>query len=460
MASRDASEAPRDDDARCPVKSLGDRLGIDLTAVGDAGLRQVLTDAEVAKNAVEALQARVMVEMQRRAHRDDLLDCASDESAVEVPLPTGTREEFVVDEISVHLHCTRVAASHRFAVALAAAQYPALGDAWGRGAIDARKVQVIADGIAGVDAELASELAEAAADQATTRTAPQVRAWLARRVIAADPTAAEQRRERATAGRHVSLQPLPDGVALLSAVMPAIQARQIYDTLTSVAHQTDGDDDVRTLDQRRSDALFDLLTGRAEPPQVHLNVTVPATALILDDPDARPDAGAAELHGIGPVTVESIRQLLGEATSVPSDGSTTQRGPVTWRRLLVAPSTGALLELSEPQYRPSRRLDRSVRARDVTCRFPGCRRPASSTRNGVDLDHTVPWPQGPTTAENLACLCRHHHRVKHSPGWSVRLEADGTMEWTTPGGRRFVTHPWAYDDPSPPPGTADPPLAA
>jgi hypothetical protein len=193
---------------------------------------------------------------------------------------------------------------------------------------------------------------------------------------------------------------------------------------------------------------------------VQLNVTVAATALTLDDPDARSDAGAAELHGIGAVTVPSIRQLLGEDTSDSSDDPTTQCGPVTWRRLLVDPSTGSLLDLSEPQYRPSRRLDRSVRARDVTCRFPGCRRPASSTRNGVDLDHTVPWPQGPTAAENLACLCRHHHRVKHSPGWSVRLEADGTMEWTTPGGRRFVTHPWAYDDPSPPSDTADPPLAA
>jgi hypothetical protein len=32
------------------------------------------------------------------------------------------------------------------------------------------------------------------------------------------------------------------------------------------------------------------------------------------------------------------------------------------------------------------------------------------------------------------------------------------MEWTTPGGRRFVTHPWAYDDPAP--DATDPPLAA
>ncbi len=29
-----------------------------------------------------------------------------------------------------------------------------------------------------------------------------------------------------------------------------------------------------------------------------------------------------------------------------------------------------------------------------------------------DLDHVVPFPQGPTTAENLRAFCRSHHRFK------------------------------------------------
>ncbi len=323
---------------------------------------------------------------------------------------------------------------------MTAATYPALADAWSRGEIDNRKVHVIGDGLCGTDSVFADAVAASAIDYARTHTAPQVRGWLARRVIAADPKAAEVRRERATAGRRVSLVPLPDGVAELSALMPAVQARQIYDTLNAIAHTTDGDD-ARTLDQRRSDALYDLATGRAEPPQVHLNVTVPASVLAgeADEP--------ALLAGYGPITASEAQTLV--AGPLPDGDPGVGAGAVvTWQRLLTDPTTGALTDLS-PRYRPPIRVDRAVRLRDVTCRFPGCRRSASTPRSGVDLDHTVPWPAGSTSADNLACLCRHHHRVKHSPGWVVVLNSDGAMEWTTPGGRRFMTQPWQYDDPPP-----------
>ena len=105
-----------------------------------------------------------------------------------------------------------------------------------------------------------------------------------------------------------------------------------------------------------------------------------------------------------------------------------------------------LLDVSEKQYRPSAQLDRAIRARDQVCRFPGCSRPATTKRSGTDLDHTIPWPRGETTASNLAVLCRHHHRLKHSPGWSAELMHDGIMRWTTPTGKTFVTEAWAYAD--------------
>ena len=58
----------------------------------------------------------------------------------------------------------------------------------------------------------------------------------------------------------------------------------------------------------------------------------------------------------------------------------------------------------EPRYTPSRAVADFVRCRDLTCRFPGCDRPADV----CDLDHTVPYPVGPTHASNLKCLCRFH----------------------------------------------------
>jgi len=83
----------------------------------------------------------------------------------------------------------------------------------------------------------------------------------------------------------------------------------------------------------------------------------------------------------------------------------------------------------------------------VTCRFPGGRRSALTSASGTDVDHTVPYPTGVTGWDNLAVLCRRHHRLKHSAGWQTELAPDGVMTWTTPTGRRYVTEPWAYLEP-------------
>jgi hypothetical protein len=92
----------------------------------------------------------------------------------------------------------------------------------------------------------------------------------------------------------------------------------------------------------------------------------------------------------------------------------------------------------EPRYRPSKKLAEFVRCRDLHCRFPGCTKPATTT----DLDHTIPWPYGPTCASNLACLCREHHLVKTFwPGWSTRQDPDATIVWTDPDGHTSTTYP-------------------
>jgi hypothetical protein len=91
-----------------------------------------------------------------------------------------------------------------------------------------------------------------------------------------------------------------------------------------------------------------------------------------------------------------------------------------------------------PGYRPREALERFVRLRDRRCRFPGCR--ARARR--CDLDHTRPWPAGPTAHGNLCCLCEHHHRLSHqAPGWTLSSTADGGLSWTTPGGEILTTYP-------------------
>ena len=90
-------------------------------------------------------------------------------------------------------------------------------------------------------------------------------------------------------------------------------------------------------------------------------------------------------------------------------------------------------------YRPGAALDRYVRARDRRCRQPGCRRRVPL---GGELDHDRPWPDGPTSAGNLAGYCTGHHRGKHqAPGWQHSLAEDGTLTVLTPTGLVATTTP-------------------
>ena len=58
--------------------------------------------------------------------------------------------------------------------------------------------------------------------------------------------------------------------------------------------------------------------------------------------------------------------------------------------------------------------------------------PAAAPATRCDLDHTIPHPDGDTTADNLHRPCRRHHRIKHQTGWHVVNIGDNELEWTSP----------------------------
>jgi hypothetical protein len=45
---------------------------------------------------------------------------------------------------------------------------------------------------------------------------------------------------------------------------------------------------------------------------------------------------------------------------------------------------------------------------------------------------------------NLAPKCRHDHRLKQNPRWTVDQLPDGTFTWTTPAGRSYIAEPTRY----------------
>jgi len=95
---------------------------------------------------------------------------------------------------------------------------------------------------------------------------------------------------------------------------------------------------------------------------------------------------------------------------------------------------------AESRYTPGRKLAHLIRARTVTCDAPGCNAQAQH----CDLDHSVPYPDGPSCQCNLGPKCRRHHRAKQSPSWKVEQPAPGVICWTLPSGRTHVGRPSGY----------------
>ncbi len=68
--------------------------------------------------------------------------------------------------------------------------------------------------------------------------------------------------------------------------------------------------------------------------------------------------------------------------------------------------------------------------------FPWCTRPAEA----CDLDHVIPYAEGGTTSsDNIATLCRRHHRLKtHHSGWGYTVLEPGCYLWSSPHGYQFL----------------------
>lgn len=294
-----------------------------------------------------------------------------------------------------------------------------------------------------------------------------------RRLIAtARAKTLEERHSEALAQRRVVVEEADDGMAWLSAFLPAVEARAIHGRLTAMAKiiaegsvtpvsgdpdaaaavadavaatatdvssigtgaaaasTTGGDAFARTLDQIRADVFADLLIEgdtRTVPPAARglratVAVTVPALSLLGGDTAG--DGEPAVVEGIGPIPMSRARELCG--------------GDARWMRVLTHPETGIVLSVGRDQYSPPPELRKLVKWRADRCMAPGCGMPASR----CEIDHSIAWQHGGTTSLwNLAPLCKGHHIVKHHSGWIVRQLEGGALEWTSPAGRRYVVRP-------------------
>ncbi|WP_226924888.1 HNH endonuclease signature motif containing protein [Georgenia satyanarayanai] len=145
----------------------------------------------------------------------------------------------------------------------------------------------------------------------------------------------------------------------------------------------------------------------------------PVDSLADEPADDPPLAEVAELEGYGPITPDVARALA------MSEG--------IWQRIVTDPLSGEVLDVGRTRYRPPAALAEFVRVRDRTCVVPGCSRPA----HGCDLDHVVPFPEGPTSAANLGAGCRPHHVLKTLGQFRLEHLGGGSFRWTTPSGHVY-----------------------
>ena len=130
-----------------------------------------------------------------------------------------------------------------------------------------------------------------------------------------------------------------------------------------------------------------------------------------------------EVEKLGPATLDLIRSGCHDSKA-------------TIRPVLDLNRTDAVDRHDPPPW-----MREQVILRDRHCVFPWCGRDART----ADLDHITPYvptdeggPPGQTNPQNLAPLCRRHHRAKTFTGWTYQRAGDGTYDWTSPHQKHYL----------------------
>lgn len=288
-------------------------------------------------------------------------------------------------------------------------------------------------------------------DQSLAARISTWQSWSRQRIINAvdaavrvvDPDAARERREHAEDERYIAVSASDNGMAEVYGTVATAAATAFDRRLSQLASEV-CPADPRTMDQRRADALGALSGGRRlactcgkpecpnmtqatddvrDPGGAQVVINVVASEQTVTGRGSQP----GYLEGSGVIDAEQVRELAAAASLRLADAQTS--------------AAEAL------RYQPSAALERAVRCRDLTCRFPGCSRPAVI----CDLDHTIPFNHanpaagGLTVLGNLKCLCRQHHRLKTFGRWGDTQLPDGTVVWTSPTGQTYRTTPAGVD---------------
>ncbi|MCA0143518.1 HNH endonuclease signature motif containing protein [Blastococcus sp. LR1] len=490
-----------------PVPSPWELVDPDPAPGLDEPLSDWLPVRRSASAAAGLLGQIVAAEAQLAALRAELvMDLAVARPAPVDPLPGGEGagptgpagvSEFVPDELAAVQNCSRAAAVTLLEHAeVLTTLLPGTFGLLRRGRLDWARARAIAAEVAATgretDPAVIAGMEAAVLPRAGELSVRGLREAVRAELLARDAAAADRRRQQRARGADVTVRPVGDGMSEFRVLMPHAEARACRDAADQHARAAKEAGDIRPLGLLRTGAVADLiLRPWQERPSVtaHLTVVAPLAALtpagFLSSGAARPAAfiqpGTAgpigEVDG-EPITAAHLRELL---TRFDALGLRAPAGGTL--DIAITDRTGRLLALTSPtelgrlarhgcpdhpdtacgcpvlgppgpvdRYRPSAGQYRFTKARDRTCRHPGC-----TVRAGwADLDHVLAHADGgETSCENLCCLCRRHHRLKtFAPGWQHTMSDDGVLTVLTPSGVTRISRPPGYrvlTEPPPPP---------
>ena len=152
--------------------------------------------------------------------------------------------------------------------------------------------------------------------------------------------------------------------------------------------------------------------------------------LHLSESAVRARSGTARIEGLGPASLELVREWL-ELVREWLD-----RCDVTLRPVLDLDSRVAVDAYETPDE-----MRETVLLRNPCCPFPWC----DNLSRRKDMEHVVPYvppdeggPPGQTAAHLLGATCRRHHRYKTHGGWTYSMPEPGLHLWRSPLGRRYL----------------------
>jgi len=351
----------------------------------------------------------------------------------------GDRAEWVADlwdamvaELAAALRVSRALASSYLSDAeVLRERLPKVGECLAAGDINFAMFRVIAHRTALITDQKALAAVDAQVALRAPRWPSLTRGNLAIRVdaiVAEVDRDAIRRTDKEIKSRYLNVSESVPGIAEVYGNVFASTGRALDRRLDELAG-TVCEADPRTKAQRRADALGALVTGADR------------LMCTCGDSDCVETRGRMRDRNV-------VIHVVAEQASIDGDGSTP--GYMAGADGLIPPAVVAELAKSatlhpltmpvaaEPRYIPSAKLAEFVRCRDLTCRAPGCDRPAVE----CDIDHTVPYADGgPTHPSNLKCVCRKHHLLKTFWRWRDKQLPDGTVIWLLPSGQTYVTSP-------------------